>query len=145
MPSDTSQAAGRAWWDRIHERGPSTNGEQRSAIVSEGYLDGDEGVKAMKAAREAYRSIENRNTGTYDRLHTFDIPVFITEGKADFMLPTRNSMIMQEKIPNARLKIFPDSGHGFLFQFAEEFVLDVYTFLDADNTSTSGPRLYINT
>jgi len=33
-------------------------------------------------------------------------------------------------VPNAQLKIYPDSAHGFLFQHHKEFAGDVETFLD---------------
>lgn len=36
----TSEAAGRAWWDRIHERTKETSGEDRTEFVSEGFADG---------------------------------------------------------------------------------------------------------
>jgi pimeloyl-ACP methyl ester carboxylesterase len=34
-------------------------------------------------------------------------------------------------IPQARVKIYPDSAHGFLFQHHSEFADDVQRFLDA--------------
>ena len=33
-------------------------------------------------------------------------------------------------IPQARLKIYPDAAHGFLFQHHAEFAADVTDFLD---------------
>jgi hypothetical protein len=38
------------------------------------------------------------------------------------MTPTANSFILQQKITRAQLHIFPDGGHGHLFQ-----VLELYT------------------
>jgi pimeloyl-ACP methyl ester carboxylesterase len=46
------------------------------------------------------------------------------------MIPTVNSFVMPQKLPNAWLHVYPDSSHGFLFQNAEVFVKDVVTFLD---------------
>jgi len=37
------------------------------------------------------------------------------------MVPNVNSFILQLKLPDARLVLFPDSGHGAHFQFPEEF------------------------
>jgi hypothetical protein len=37
------------------------------------------------------------------------------------MIPTVNSFLIQQKVPNGTLLIYPDSGHGFLFQFARQF------------------------
>lgn len=46
------------------------------------------------------------------------------------MVPTFNSFLMQRKMPNAKLIIYPDSGHGFLFQHAQLFTRDVVSFLE---------------
>jgi pimeloyl-ACP methyl ester carboxylesterase len=48
------------------------------------------------------------------------------------MIPTSRSFTMQQKLPLARLKLFPRSGHGFLYQYAEEFAEDVNRFLDEE-------------
>lgn len=130
-PSDTSQAAGQAWWKRVHERNKSTSGEERSKLVSTNYEDGGAGLKAMGAAGEAWNDQSKRADASYDRLGEIAIPTFIAQGQDDFMIPTRNSFFMQQQLPNATLKIWPDSGHAFLYQYAEEFADDVARFLDA--------------
>jgi pimeloyl-ACP methyl ester carboxylesterase len=33
------------------------------------------------------------------------------------MIPKINSYILAEHLPNARLVLYPDSGHGALFQY----------------------------
>ena len=129
-PSASSQAAGQAWWKRVQERNQATSGEERSNSVSADYADGGEGIKSMVAAMAAYKSSERRADASYDRLGEIKIPVFIGQGQDDFMIPTRNSFFLQQKLLNARLKFFPDSGHGFLYQYAEEFGGDVARFLD---------------
>jgi pimeloyl-ACP methyl ester carboxylesterase len=45
------------------------------------------------------------------------------------MVPTRNSHLLVERLPDARLRIYPDAGHGFLFQYPCEFAAEVQTFL----------------
>src|SRR4051794_6225343 len=47
-------------------------------------------------------------------------------------VPTVNSFILQQKLPDARLILFPDSGHGAHFQFPEEFAEAAARFLAAD-------------
>lgn len=127
--SDTSRRAGAEWFARIQGRSEATSGEPRAAWVSEGYADGGAGLQNQAGALARWANPEFRSEGNYDRLHEIDVPVLIAQGKNDFMVPTYNSFVMQQKLPNARLKIFPDSGHGFLFQFAEEFAEDVLRFL----------------
>ncbi|TCI49514.1 hypothetical protein EVJ30_14695 [Exiguobacterium sp. SH5S13] len=59
-------------------------------------------------------------------------PVLVTNGIKDIMVPTENSYILAEKIPNAQLIVYPDSGHGHLFQFLGRFAAHVNLFLDSD-------------
>lgn len=130
--SETSQAAGRAWWARVHERNESTSGEPRSEVVSHKFADGGAGVMAMVAAGQAFKSPDQRAQGSYDRLGEIGIPVFVANGKDDFMIPTRHTFVLQQRLSDARAKIWPDSGHAFLYQFAEEFAGDVNGFLDRE-------------
>jgi len=46
------------------------------------------------------------------------------------MVPTINSYYLAQHIPAAQLIVYPDSGHGSLFQYPELFVADVGRFLD---------------
>jgi pimeloyl-ACP methyl ester carboxylesterase len=56
----------------------------------------------------------------------------VVNGHDDIMVPTVNSFILQQKLPNARLILFPDSGHGAHFQFPEEFAEAAARFLAVD-------------
>jgi pimeloyl-ACP methyl ester carboxylesterase len=49
---------------------------------------------------------------------------------SDPMILPRYSYLLAGLIPQARLKIYPDSAHGFLFQHHAEFAADVTGFLD---------------
>ena len=46
------------------------------------------------------------------------------------MILPRYSYLLAGLLPNARLTIYPDSAHGFLFQHHSQFAADVHAFLD---------------
>ena len=56
-------------------------------------------------------------------------PTLVANGDHDVMLPTPNSYLLARHLPNARLSIYPDAGHGFLFQYPAEFGAEVNAFL----------------
>jgi pimeloyl-ACP methyl ester carboxylesterase len=57
-------------------------------------------------------------------------PVLVANGDNDRMVPTQNSADMARRLPNAELVIYPDAGHGGIFQFHEQFVPRALEFLD---------------
>ena len=63
------------------------------------------------------------------RLSAIDVPVLVAAGESDPMILPRYSYLLAGLIPGARVKIYPDSAHGFLFQHHAEFAADVETFL----------------
>jgi pimeloyl-ACP methyl ester carboxylesterase len=63
------------------------------------------------------------------RLSAIEMPVFVANGDSDPMILPRYSCLLAGLIPQARLKIYPDSAHGFLFQRHAEFAADVTEFL----------------
>ena len=58
-------------------------------------------------------------------------PVLVANGDYDVMVSSNRSADMARRLPNAKLVIYPDSGHGGVFQYHEQFVPEVQTFLDA--------------
>ena len=63
------------------------------------------------------------------RVTAIDVPVFVANGDSDPMILPRYSYLLAGLIPLARVKIYPDSAHGFLFQHHAEFAADVQAFL----------------
>ncbi|MFF7648136.1 alpha/beta fold hydrolase [Streptomyces canus] len=57
-------------------------------------------------------------------------PVLVANGDNDRMVPTKNSADMVRRLPNAELVIYPDAGHGGIFQFHEQFVPAALEFLE---------------
>lgn len=62
-------------------------------------------------------------------LSVFKLPVFIANGDADRMVPSPLSNDMAKRFPNAQVKIYPNSGHGGIFQYHAEFIPQVINFL----------------
>lgn len=62
-------------------------------------------------------------------LAAIEHPVLVANGEDDRMLATRASFDLAHRLPNASLRIYPDSGHGGVFQHHEQFVSQVLEFL----------------
>jgi pimeloyl-ACP methyl ester carboxylesterase len=116
-PSPTSQAAGKAFWERRHRRKqdadrastPQTMAAQRAAIIAWSKANGEPDAQPDNIIQ----------------------PTLVLNGNHDIMIPTINSYNLSQRIPRAELIIYPDSGHGALFQFSELFVAHRTLFLDA--------------
>ncbi|MER6253419.1 alpha/beta hydrolase [Streptomyces sp. NPDC001584] len=69
------------------------------------------------------------NFSLLERVTAIQAPVFVANGDNDPMILPRYSHLLAGLIPQARLKIYPDAAHGFLFQHHAEFAADVEAFL----------------
>jgi pimeloyl-ACP methyl ester carboxylesterase len=67
--------------------------------------------------------------GELQRLGAIDMPVFVANGDGDPMIQPHFSYLLAGLIPQARVKIYPDAAHGFLFQHRADFARDVDAFL----------------
>ena len=56
-------------------------------------------------------------------------PVLVMNGESDRMVPTKNTVDLDRRLPNSRLVIYPDAGHGGVFQFHDDFVKRTLEFL----------------
>ena len=70
------------------------------------------------------------NHSLLERVSAIDLPVFVANGDSDPMILPRYSYLLAGLLPNARLTIYPDSAHGFLFQHHSQFAADVHAFLE---------------
>jgi pimeloyl-ACP methyl ester carboxylesterase len=67
------------------------------------------------------------------RLRKMKQPALIVNGYDDIMVPTVNSLTLFKAIPKSQLILYPDSGHGALFEFAELFVQHAGLFLERED------------
>jgi pimeloyl-ACP methyl ester carboxylesterase len=59
-------------------------------------------------------------------------PALVANGDQDLMVPSSNSLDLARRLPNARLvKLYPDAGHGGIFQYHDQFVPEVLDFLES--------------
>jgi len=83
----------------------------------------NETVQAQLAAIHAW------GQGDATKLGTVQHPVLVVNGDDDVMVPPLNSFELARRLPNAQLSIFPDAGHGGIFQHHATFVQQALAFL----------------
>ncbi|KAF2116695.1 Alpha/Beta hydrolase protein [Lophiotrema nucula] len=132
-PDEVGRKACLKWWARLKERNEQTSGEKISPWVDEGYTSWDD-AKAIHAQASQLSTFDTADTsvgneGSFDRLKEWEGPVLVANGSDDFMVPTINSFTTAQQLKKGKLIIYPNSGHGFLYQYAEEFAADVEYFL----------------
>jgi len=62
-------------------------------------------------------------------LRNISQPTLVVNGVIDSIIPIRNSYWLAENLPNAVLLVYPDAGHGSLFQYPEAFARQANAFL----------------
>jgi len=113
--SESGVNAGKAFMKRLQLRTtgrdtPASNetiGAQAKAIITFGYQKDDD-HKQLLAIKQ---------------------PVLIVNGTSDLIVPSINSYVLSQYIPDSKLIIWSDAGHGALFQYHEDFVREVDLFL----------------
>lgn len=75
------------------------------------------------------RAITKAGLHSADDLSQIKIPVLVANGDNDLMVASEHSKDMADRLPDSRLRIYPDSGHGGVFQYHHEFVPEILDFL----------------
>jgi pimeloyl-ACP methyl ester carboxylesterase len=94
----------------------------------------------MAAQRAAITDWRQTRGERFAELKAITQPTLVVNGHNDIMVPTVNSFTLSQNIPNAQLIIYPDAGHGSLFQFPELFVTHGRIFLDGGLAATEIER-----
>jgi pimeloyl-ACP methyl ester carboxylesterase len=119
-PSEQSQTLGKAFLERRGTRG-----------IDPEPLSSAQTMAAQNKARKDWGATPDPD---YARLWKIKHPVLVANGSNDIMMPTVNSFILFKNLPNAQLILYPDSGHGFLFQYPELFAEHVSLFLRSEGS-----------
>jgi pimeloyl-ACP methyl ester carboxylesterase len=120
-PSESSQAAGKAFAARLTERQ-----KDREPLAA---------PNVAMAQIAAFRAWEHFTGERFANLREITQPCLVVNGVYDNMIPIRNSYMLGEHLPNALLLSYPDAGHGSLFQFHDSFVTQASLFLDCEEIS----------
>ena len=56
-------------------------------------------------------------------------PVLVMNGESDKMVPSKNTVDLGLRLPDSQLVLYPDAGHGGVFQFHDDFVQRALEFL----------------
>lgn len=110
--TDHGKAAAKEFVQRINER---TENRDKEITIS-----------AYRAQLTALKKWGNKKPAD---LSIIQQPVLVANGDHDRMVPTVNTYDLAKRLPNSFLIIYPDAGHGGVFQFHEDFVKQSLTFL----------------
>jgi pimeloyl-ACP methyl ester carboxylesterase len=114
-PSETSQAAGRAFYARRTARADA---------------DPPSTMQTLKAQSGAFIGWWRAKDESFTELKAITQPALVVNGMHDAMIPTDNSYALAKNLPDAQLILYPDAGHGAIFQYPEVFVAHAELFLD---------------
>jgi pimeloyl-ACP methyl ester carboxylesterase len=121
--SPASQAAAEAFTRRLAQRKDD--------------LDPPSGPEVAGAQMAAFREWEQWKGTRFFELGAIRHPTLVVNGIHDEMIPVSNSYRLSENLPNAVLLVYPDAGHGSLFQYAESFTRHAAAFLSSDSVSAA--------
>ena len=84
---------------------------------------------SLRSLRAQLKAIHRWGQQQPANLASIRQPVLVLNGESDKMVPTKNSVDLDKRLPNSQLVLYPDAGHGGVFQFHEDFVRRALEFL----------------
>jgi pimeloyl-ACP methyl ester carboxylesterase len=106
------RAAGKEFLARLEER---TNDRDKAISVG-----------SFRAQLKAIHQWGRQQPADLSGIHQ---PVLVMNGESDKMVPSKNTVDLDQRLPNSQLVLYPDAGHGGVFQFHEDFVKRALEFL----------------
>ena len=103
-------------------------GNQFLARLEERTDDRDRAI-SVRSFRAQLKAIHRWGRQEPADLSSIHQPVLVMNGESDRMVPTKNTVDLDRRLPNSQLVIYPDAGHGGVFQFHEDLVKRALEFL----------------
>lgn len=111
----------------------TSNGKRKAkeflARIKERKHDRDKMI-SLKGYRTQLKAINDWGKSKPADLTKISQPTLVVNGDDDRMVPTENSYDLVRRLPNSKLVIYEDAGHGSIFQYHEEFTKEVLDFLE---------------
>ncbi|MGP3638063.1 alpha/beta fold hydrolase [Streptomyces sp. 24-1644] len=107
--------AGHAFLERLKER---TDNRDRTISLS-----------SFRAQLKAIHRWGLQASADLSHIHH---PTLVANGESDRMVPSENTLDLAARLPQGELvPLYPDAGHGGIFQYHEEFVPQALEFLES--------------
>jgi pimeloyl-ACP methyl ester carboxylesterase len=103
-------------------------GKEFLARLQERTSDRDKAI-SVGAFRAQLRAIHRWGRQQPADLASIHQPVLAINGDSDRMVPSNNTVDLARRLPNSQLVLYPDAGHGGVFQFHQDFVKRALEFL----------------
>jgi pimeloyl-ACP methyl ester carboxylesterase len=103
-------------------------GKEFLARLQERASDRDKPI-SVRSFRAQLKAIHRWGQQQPADLASIHQPVLVLNGESDKMVPTKNTIDLDRRLPDSQLVLYPDAGHGGVFQFHEDFVKRALDFL----------------
>jgi len=103
-------------------------GKEFLARLEERTSDRDKAI-SVSSFRAQLKAIHRWGQQKPADLSSIHQPVLVMNGESDKMVLTKNTVDLDRRLPNSQIALYPDAGHGGVFQFHDDFVKQALEFL----------------
>jgi pimeloyl-ACP methyl ester carboxylesterase len=137
VPSATVAALTRPQeWERVLFPANQARAYNAYAASISGYPPAAAPSAAVQAAqRHAVTQWWNGKDPAGRKIAAISAPTLIADGAADWVDPVANARALARLIPAARLVLYPDAAHAFLFQDGAQFAAAIESFLKSSSAA----------